>query len=96
MKISSEQIQQMLQTRAVKGAGKVQKTAPVDAVAKVDGAALSVAGQDITKALSLISKTADVRADKVAALKERIAAGTYEVGGADIVGSLFGPFTGDR
>lgn len=96
MKISSEQIQQMLQARAVKGAGKVQKTAPLDAVAKVDGAALSVAGQDITKALSLISKTSDVRADKVAALKERIAAGTYDVAGADIVGSLLGPLAGDR
>ncbi|HEY9900114.1 MAG TPA: flagellar biosynthesis anti-sigma factor FlgM [Pantanalinema sp.] len=89
MKISSEQIQQMLQARAVKGAGKVQKAAPVDPVAKADGAALSVAGQDITKALSLISKTSDVRAEKVAALKERVAAGTYDVAGRDIVGSLF-------
>jgi anti-sigma28 factor (negative regulator of flagellin synthesis) len=96
MKISSEQIQQMLQANAVKAAGKVKKAAPVDAVAKADGAALSVAGQDITKALSLIAKTSDVRADKVAALKERVAAGTYDVAGADIVGSLFGPLQGDR
>lgn len=89
MKISSEQVQQILQSYGVKGPAKAQKTGQPGAVQPTDDAALSAASQEITKALALISRTSDVRADKVAALKARIDAGTYQVPGTAIADSVW-------
>lgn len=89
MKISSEQVQQILSSYGVKGPSRVQKTEQAGAVQPADDAALSTASQEITKALALISRTSDVRADKVAALKARIDAGTYQVSGGDIANSVW-------
>lgn len=88
MKISNEQIQQMTQVYGVKGAGKVHKPEKTETVQKAADAFLSLESQDISKALGVIAKTADVRTDKVAALKAQIEAGTYQVSGSDIADSL--------
>jgi len=89
MKISSEQVQQILKSYGVKGPSKAQKAEQAGAVQPADDAALSMASQEISKALALISKTSDVRADKVAALKAQIEAGTYQVSGSDIADSVW-------
>ena len=44
-----------------------------------DKATLSVEAQVLSKSLSELSTVSDVRADKVAALKEKVESGTYEV-----------------
>lgn len=88
MKISNEQIQQMMQTYGVKGVGKVQKPEKTETVQKAADASLSLASQEITKALGVIAKTSDVRTDKVAALKAQIEAGTYLVSGSNIADSI--------
>lgn len=88
MKISNEQIQQMMQTYGVKGVGKVQKAEKTEAVSKAAEPSLSLASQEISKALGVIAKTSDVRADKVAALKAQIEAGTYQISGSDIAESI--------
>lgn len=88
MKISNEQIQQMMQTYGVKGVGKVPKPEKTETVQKAADASLSLESRDISKALGVIAKTADVRADKVAALKAQIEAGTYQVSGSDIADSI--------
>lgn len=89
MKISSEQVQQILKSYGVKGPAKVQKADQAGAVQPAADAALSAASQEISKALALIGKTSDVRADKVAALKARIDAGTYQVSGSDVANSIW-------
>lgn len=89
MKISTEQVQQILKSYGVKGPARAQKADQPGAVQPTDDAALSTASQEITKALALISRTSDVRADKVAALKSRIDAGTYQVSGTDIADSVW-------
>lgn len=89
MKISSEQVQQILKSYGVKGPSRAHKAEQAGAVQPADDAALSTASQEISKALALISKTPDVRADKVAALKAQIEAGTYQVSGADVADSVW-------
>lgn len=88
MKISPEQVQQLLQAQRVKGTGNVHKTRPVDAAPSTDGASLSAESQEISKALSVIGKTPEARADKVAALKAQVQAGTYAVSGQDVAESV--------
>lgn len=94
MKITNEQTQQIMQAYGVKGAGKAKKPGAADSAQKADDASLSAASQEITKALSLISKSPDVRPDKVAALKAQIEAGTYQVSGKDIAGAILGQNAG--
>ena len=89
MKISNEQIQQMMQTYGVKGAGKVQKSEKTEKVQKAADASLSLASQDISKALGVIDKTPDVRTDKVAALKAQLESGNYQVSGSDVADAIF-------
>lgn len=87
MKISNEQIQQILQTQGVKGKAGVQKAkgaAPADAVS------VSAASQDVTKALAAIAKASDIRTEKVAELRERIENGTYNVAAEDLASSILG------
>jgi negative regulator of flagellin synthesis FlgM len=88
MKISNDQVQQILQAAGTKGVGKAHRAQGSGAVAKADGAALSDASQDISKALALVSSTPDVRADKVAALKAQIQAGTYRPTGDGIAQAI--------
>lgn len=49
---------------------------------------LSERAQDIAKAKEVISKTADVRADRVAELQSRIDKGDYKVSASDIADKL--------
>jgi negative regulator of flagellin synthesis FlgM len=90
MRISNEQAQQLLAAQGVKGpkaikgqAGPVPPTAPA-----ADAVSVSSKGQEIGKALQALAGLPDVRADKVAALKAQIEAGTYQVSGRDIAESL--------
>ncbi|MEB3222221.1 MAG: flagellar biosynthesis anti-sigma factor FlgM [Candidatus Sericytochromatia bacterium] len=90
MRISNEQAQQILAAQGVKGpkavkgqAGPAPTTAPAS-----DAVSVSSKGQEIGKALQALAGLPDVRADKVAALKAQIEAGTYQVSGRDIAESL--------
>ena len=47
--------------------------------AQSDKATLSVEAQVLSKSLSELGNVSDVRADKVAAIKEQVETGTYEV-----------------
>ncbi len=58
-----------------KKSGKSGESAPNDSV-KAD---LSAKGKEFAKAKSVAADTSDVREDKIAELKRRIAAGKYEV-----------------
>jgi flagellar biosynthesis anti-sigma factor FlgM len=58
---------------------KAASTDTVETRNQSDKATLSVEAQVLSKSLSELGIVADVRADKVAAVKEQIDAGTYEV-----------------
>jgi negative regulator of flagellin synthesis FlgM len=85
MKISNEQVQQILAAQGgqgLKGIKRVGGAAPADAVS------MSSLGQELQKATQALSGLPDLRADKVAALKMQLESGTYQVPGLDIAGSV--------
>lgn len=90
MRISNEQAQQILGVQGVKGpkaakgaAGPGPATTPAS-----DAVSVSSQGQEIGKALQALAGVPDVRAEKVAALKAQIEAGTYHVSGREIAESV--------
>lgn len=88
MKINNEQSQQIMQAYGLKQVGKASKAEAPGTVQRSDDAALSATGQEISKAMALISKTPDVRLDRVEALKAQFAAGTYQVSGKDVAEAI--------
>ncbi len=88
MRISNEQIQQILQTQAVKAKGTSAGTSRVDGIQATDAAQFSLTSQEVTKALGVIAKQPALRADRVAELQAQLAAGTYQVSGQDIARAI--------
>lgn len=90
MRISNEQVQQILAAQGVKGPKATKGTAgpgPTSSPAS-DAVSVSSKGQEIGKALQTLAGLPDVRADRVEALKAQIQAGTYQVSGRDIAESM--------
>jgi negative regulator of flagellin synthesis FlgM len=56
---------------------------------RVDTLSMSAHAKDFSRAKQAIAQTPDIRADKVADLKTRIEAGTYNVTGMEIAGKIF-------
>ena len=59
--------------------GAVASKADLGKTALADKVEFSVGSQDVQKAKAILAQTPDVRADKVQALKEKIADGDYTV-----------------
>ncbi len=53
-----------------------------------DAVSISEKGKDVSEMTRTLKEMPDVRADKIADLKERIAAGTYNVSGKDIASKI--------
>ncbi|MEB3285197.1 MAG: flagellar biosynthesis anti-sigma factor FlgM [Candidatus Sericytochromatia bacterium] len=90
MRISNEQVQQILGAQGVKGPKAVKGSAgpsPTSTPAS-DAVSVSSQGQEIGKALQALAGLPDVRADRVAALKAQIQSGTYQVSGREIAESM--------
>lgn len=90
MRISNEQVQQILSAqgvkspKATKGAAGPGPTSPPAS----DAVSVSSQGQEIGKALQALAGLSDVRTERVAALKAQIQAGTYQVSGREIAESM--------
>lgn len=57
-------------------------------VVESDEVSISEKGKDVSEMTSTLKEMPDVRADKVAELKERIANGTYNISGKDIASKI--------
>jgi flagellar biosynthesis anti-sigma factor FlgM len=88
MRISNEQIQQILQTQGVKSKGTPAGVSRVDGTQATDAAQFSLTSQEVTKALGVIAKQPAFRADRVTELQAQLAAGTYQVSGQDIARAI--------
>ncbi len=88
MRISNEQIQQVIQTQGVKPKSGPAGASRVEGPQAPDAAQFSLASQDVTKALGVIAKQPALRVDRVEELKAQIAAGAYQVSGQDIARSI--------
>jgi len=88
VRISNEQIQQILQTQGVKPKNGPAGTSRVEGTQAADAAQFSLTSQEVTKALGVIAKQPDLRTDRIEALKAQIAAGTYQVSGQDIAKAI--------
>lgn len=90
MKISNEQIQQVQQAYGVKSKGKVSGVDGTAGVQRSDAVSVSTAGQEIQKALQVVTNMAEpVRTDLVNQIKQQIEAGTYKADANAIVDGLF-------
>lgn len=69
-------------------ATKPKKTAKKEGGTFADHYKVSSKGQDYQIAKNALSQTSDVRADRVAELKEQIASGSYNVSSQEIADSL--------
>jgi negative regulator of flagellin synthesis FlgM len=88
VRISNEQIQQILQTQGVKPKSGPVGASRVEGPQAADAAQFSVTGQEVTKALGVIAKQPAIRTERVEAIKAQIAAGTYQVSGADVARAI--------
>lgn len=88
MRISNEQVQAIMAAQGTKGTKAAKAVEGAGAVGATDALSMSAMSQEIGKALGSLSQIPDVRADKVAALKAQIEAGTYHVPGRDIARSV--------
>lgn len=88
MRISNEQVQAIMAAQGTKGTKAAKAVEGAGAVGASDAVSMSAMGQEIGKALSALAAIPDVRADKVAALKAQIEAGTYHVPARDIARSV--------
>ena len=60
-------------------------------VVESDEVSISEKGKDVSEMTRTLKEMPDVRADKVADLKERIANGTYNISGKDIASKIINP-----
>lgn len=90
MKISNEQIQQIQQAYGVKSKGKVSGVDKSAGVQRSDAVSVSMAGQDIQKALAVVANLPEpVRHDLVNQIKQQLESGTYKADANAIVDGLF-------
>lgn len=85
MRISNEQVQQILAAQSAKGVSKPSK---VEKSAGADAVSMSSLSQELQKAQQVLAGLPEIRTDLVADLKARIEAGTYQVSSRDVAESL--------
>jgi negative regulator of flagellin synthesis FlgM len=88
VRISNEQVQQILAAQGTKGTKALKGVEGPGAAGATDALSMSAMGQELGKVLGTLSSLPDIRADKVAALKAQIEAGTYHVPGTEIARSV--------
>ena len=88
MRISNEHVQAIQAAQGTKGTKALKGAEGAGAVSGTDALSMSAMSQDIGKVLGTLSSVPDIRADKVAALKAQIEAGTYHVPGREIAKSV--------
>jgi negative regulator of flagellin synthesis FlgM len=88
VRISNEQAQQILAAQKLKGPKGAKSAAETGAVSGASEVSVSAQGLELGKALQALGSVPDVRADRVAELKERIANGTYHVSGREVAQSM--------
>jgi negative regulator of flagellin synthesis FlgM len=74
--------------KKVKGKVSQGKTGEATATSKTDQVSLSDTAKELNKLTEIVNSMPDVRADKVEALKNAIASGTYDVKGDAVAGKL--------
>src|SRR6202142_531270 len=72
----------------VKGKASEKKSGEAVAVSKTDQVSLSGAAKELIKLKEIVNSMPDVRADKVEALKNSIASGSYNVKRSEVAGKL--------
>lgn len=77
-------LEQTSRKRNVEKAGAVQEQAGSSAVTESDAVSISEKGKDVSEMTRILKDMPDVRSEKVAELKARIASGNYNVSGRDI------------
>ena len=81
------------QIQQIYGVNKSRRTSKADSVGSGrDAVEISSIGRDIQTAKAAVKDSPDVRAEKVAALKARIQAGTYDVSGESFADKLMQKF----
>lgn len=80
-----EAYNQVAQIYRSSGASKMKGT---DNVSKRDEVQISQTGRDYQVAKQAVAEASDIREDKVAQLKNRIASGNYKVGAGDFAAKL--------
>jgi flagellar biosynthesis anti-sigma factor FlgM len=88
MRISNEQIQQILAAKKVKGTGSLGPIDSIGGVKSSDNLNVSNNSNDIQRFLPAVASISDVRLDKVNQLKLSIENGTYDVSAQDIARSI--------
>lgn len=79
---------QMVKVYGDQSVKKTKATTSVSTASAVDQVSLSTTGRDFQVAKAALSSVPDVREDKVKALKERMANGTYEVSAQDFADKI--------
>ena len=72
----------------VRGKVSAKKSGEATAKSKPDEVSLSGAAKELNKLTGKVKNMPDVRADKVEALKNSIASGSYNVKGSDVAGKI--------
>ena len=85
-------IQSVNQVSQIYQANATTKRSKVTSTRKTDELEISSIGKDYQAAKAAVAATSDVREDKVAELKSKIAAGTYEVSGEDFASKLIASY----
>lgn len=98
MIISSQQIQSLLKTygQQTKNVAAARDREPAPPPKESDKMIISEEGRAFQLALKAAREAPEVREDKVAALKEALAQGTYKVSDADIAEKMLGRSLADR
>jgi negative regulator of flagellin synthesis FlgM len=86
MKVTGSQFQQVLKTYQKNRPQKVGASEVVKASDKVN---LSKEAKEITRMNEILAQTPDVRADKVAQLRQAVQQGSYEVHGSKIAEKIY-------
>lgn len=88
VRISNEQVQQILAAHKAKAPKGDAAVSGVGEAAGTDALSVSSQGQELQRVLPLLAALPDTRPDRVADLKARVEAGTYQPTGREIAGSV--------
>lgn len=88
MRISNEQVQQILAAHKAKAPKGVAEVQGVSGASAPDAVSVSTQGQELQRFLPLLASAPEVRTDLVASLKARVEAGTYAPSGQDVARSV--------
>jgi len=97
MMISKTQVQNLLKVYETNmGKNRVGQTESSAPVVKKDDVSISDASRLKQKVMQAVNQAEDIRADKVNELKEKLAAGTYEVSDGEVAEKMISRTIVDR